>query len=471
MRLPDTGLYDVFLALLNRIGSIVEECELIYEIKPWLRYAIWAALVSTTLFLIWVAGGFPPQAWLLLIQLLLHLSHLWSFYGSLILLPLLALSVLSMIWLVVWSLLVWGSVRLACYQWRLYQCREGQGISRWLPAQKLQLVVANAGDNATMEATLSTTVPRLRLPQKVQLKPDRLEAAHTSKASRALSDIPTRPSESALSSESLAEATTENRSMLAQSLSVGVGWHTGITRKRSPNEDSLLVLQGTCTYQGRLVPFGLFVVADGMGGHAYGQEASRLAIQNMMHTVLQNIVMSNDLDDEYLTNMLIGGVEWANRAIYQRGQEWGQEMGTTLTGALIVGLKVYIVNVGDSRTYLYREGMHLAQITRDHSVVAALVESGTIAADDVYTHPERNKVYRSLGCKESVEVDWFVVDLCAHDKLLLCSDGLWEMVRDPMIERIAASGYDPTRICSMLVQAALRGGGQDNVSAIMVELP
>jgi serine/threonine protein phosphatase PrpC len=253
-------------------------------------------------------------------------------------------------------------------------------------------------------------------------------------------------------------------------MEVGVGWHAGITRKSNPNEDSLVVLQGTCTYHGQLVPFGLFVVADGMGGHDCGQEASRIAMQSMMHTVLQNIVMSNELTEEFLTDMLVGGVEWANQAIYQRAREWGKDMGTTLTAALVVGTKAYVVNVGDSRTYLYREG-ELQQVTRDHSLVASLVALGKIRPDEVYTHPERNKVYRSVGNDENVKVDWFVVDLCPYDQLLLCSDGLWEMVRDPEIERIMKICGDPVRVSDVLVQAALRGGGTDNVSVIVVYVP
>jgi serine/threonine protein phosphatase PrpC len=196
-----------------------------------------------------------------------------------------------------------------------------------------------------------------------------------------------------------------------------------------------------------------------------------LAILNMMHTVLQNILLSRELNDASLTDMLVGGVDWANRAILQRGRELNCTMGTTLTAALIVGMRAYIVNVGDSRTYLYREGSGLRQVSHDHSVVATLVAFGEITPDEVYTHPDRGTIYRCVGSDENVDVDDFVVDLCRGDILLLCSDGLWEMVRDPAIAHILQQYQDPPRASAALIEAALRGGGVDNVSAVVARVP
>ncbi len=282
--------------------------------------------------------------------------------------------------------------------------------------------------------------------------------------SRAIEEIPTTPERP---SRAGAVGTLVRRKT---KLEVGVGWNSGIARKQQPNEDSLVVLQGTCTYNDRLVPFGLFVVADGMGGHDFGQEASRIAIQNMMQVILHDIVASDSLNDTIIIDLLVNAVEQANTAICNRCREWGRDMGTTLTAALIVDIKAYVVNVGDSRTYLYDDDNGLTQITRDHSLVANLVMAGTITPDEVYTHPERNKVYRSLGNKEGVEVDWFTRELRRGDTLLLCSDGLWEMVRDPDIRLLLSSLQEPTQISEMLVHAALRGGGADNVSVIVVRV-
>ncbi|MGH2481567.1 MAG: PP2C family protein-serine/threonine phosphatase, partial [Ktedonobacteraceae bacterium] len=239
-------------------------------------------------------------------------------------------------------------------------------------------------------------------------------------------------------------------------LEVGLGWDVGIKRKQQPNEDSVVALQGTCIYNNALLPFSLLVVADGMGGHAAGQDASYLAVQAMSQWVVPHIAGANAMSDELLAELLADGVRQANLAVYQRSQEVGSDMGTTITAALVLDSKAYVVNVGDSRTYLYRAHVGLRQITHDHSLVARLVAAGRIAPDDVYTHPDRNQVYRGLGDKRNVEVDSFMLTLQTGDRLLLCSDGLWEMVRDPEIARILQHlEWNPMQTSNALIQSAL----------------
>ncbi len=245
----------------------------------------------------------------------------------------------------------------------------------------------------------------------------------------------------------------------------------GIKRKHKPNEDSLFAMQGARTHNSQPQQFGLFVVADGMGGHANGQDASRTAIQKIIDFMLPRISLENGLSDEGYKNLLVEGVQEANLAVHQRNLQDHADMGTTMTAALVVGSTAYVANVGDSRTYLYREPEGLRQITHDHSVVASLVDAGIIKPDDIYTHPKRNQIYRSLGEKPGVEIDSFIQPLQADDKLLLCSDGLWDMVRDPEIQRVVSTSIPtPTELGKNLIQAALNGGGEDNVSVIVVSI-
>jgi serine/threonine protein phosphatase PrpC len=250
-------------------------------------------------------------------------------------------------------------------------------------------------------------------------------------------------------------------------LLIGIGSDPGLVRKRSPNEDSVLAVQETRTTKIGSFPVGLFVVADGMGGHADGQLASQLVIQSIRDTILP--ALRSEADEMACAELLQSGVQQANFTLYQRNLERHAMMGTTMTGAIVFGTTAHIVSVGDSRTYLYRPLQGLKQITRDHSLVAELVAAKLITPDEVYTHPRRNEITRCLGDNEEVEIDSFIVPLEVGDILLLCSDGLWEMVRDPDIEElITSSPRQAEQLSELLIQAALNRGGADNVSVIVV---
>lgn len=255
----------------------------------------------------------------------------------------------------------------------------------------------------------------------------------------------------------------------ALTLRVGTELDPGIKRRQEPNEDTLSVSRGVIPAISSK-PFVLLVVADGMGGQADGQEASRLAVQSLS-TYVSDLLRSQQATSETFLPLLKAGVQYANRVLHQRNQEQSTDMGTTITATLVVDATAYVAHVGDSRCYLYREPEGLSQITQDHSLVAALAAVGVIRPEDIYTHPRRNLIYRCLGEKSTVEVDTYAVPLTAGDILLLCSDGLWEMVRDPQIAAILTLPMpDPSQTAHALTQAALAGGGEDNISAIVVKV-
>ena len=254
---------------------------------------------------------------------------------------------------------------------------------------------------------------------------------------------------------------------------IGYDLDPGIRRKDQPNEDAVYVMQGKIPSDcpsTPSTPFVLLLVADGMGGQGHGQIASRLAVQSLVEYMTGSLY-SYRRSRESLVSLLRASVQYANQIVYERNQQQQTVMGTTMTAVLLIGSTAYVAHVGDSRFYLSRQPARLTQITRDHSVAAAPVAWGDIAPEDIYTHPRRNEIYRSLGDKASVEVDVSTVQLVAGDVLLLCSDGLWEMAPDQEIATILAKPTPtPTYTAQALIQAALAGGGKDNVSAIVARV-
>jgi len=252
----------------------------------------------------------------------------------------------------------------------------------------------------------------------------------------------------------------------------------GDVRRSEPNEDSTLVLLLQRVHESVSTPSGVFIVADGLGGHDNGQVASRMTINIIAELMLKELLTGpltaekngepvKPFDEDALIALFHDTVEEANTALCQKNQLDKTDMGSTITGFMAVGEHAYILNVGDSRTYMLR-GKQLYQLTTDHSLVAQLVAGGLIEPDDVYTHPQRSQIFRSLGDKPNVQIDIFKQELLPGDILLSCSDGLWEMVRNPQIESILDNAPDPETACAQFIQAANANGGEDNVSAIVV---
>lgn len=218
---------------------------------------------------------------------------------------------------------------------------------------------------------------------------------------------------------------------------------------------------------------GLYVVADGVGGHDAGEVASRVAVTALIRSVFDTLTdetseTPTDTREAYFSSLLERSVHAANDAVVEARRLHHANMNTTATAALIADGHAFVANVGDSRTYLFRDG-RLQPVTTDHSLVARLVAIGMIKPDEIYTHPQRNAIYRALGDQHDFVVDTFVVALLPEDRLVLCSDGLWEMVRDTGMVEILNTAVSPEEACNRLVDQANANGGEDNITVIVVQ--
>lgn len=227
------------------------------------------------------------------------------------------------------------------------------------------------------------------------------------------------------------------------------GSRTDVGCTRDHNEDSLVVAPP------------LFVVADGMGGHAAGEVASEITTSLLAEQVPQTA------DAESLGR----AVEAANLAIIKAAEEGRGRagMGTTCTAAILDGERLVIAQVGDSRAYLMHQGK-LQQLTRDHSLVAMMVEAGQLTHEEARVHPRRSVITRALGTDPATKPDLYEIDVQAGDRLLLCSDGLYGMVEDEQIAALMNRTADPQRCASQLVNEAIAAGGADNITVVVVDV-
>lgn len=227
------------------------------------------------------------------------------------------------------------------------------------------------------------------------------------------------------------------------------GSRTDVGCVRDHNEDSLLVAPP------------LFAVADGMGGHAAGEVASEIAIT----------VLGEKAPHTPDAAALGRAVEDANRAVILAANEKRGRagMGTTITAAVLQKDRLVIAQVGDSRAYLLHQG-RLQQLTRDHSLMADMIEAGRLTPEEARTHPNRSVITRALGSDPRMVPDLYEITVETGDRLLLCSDGLSSMVEDSAIESTLARTRDPQRCASMLVNEAIAAGGYDNVTVVVVDV-
>ena len=452
--------------------AIIGQFKAAYSAYRWLRRTVCIGLGVAGMMLLTMAGGFPPWAWRFLFQVVVRLPPLWEQRGIGMILPFFGLLLLALTLLLLWGIIILAATLMA-RDW-LRRRREMRQFAHDLAgaeAARSTMQAKNSSPISPMQRSTPSIPPSVTTSVGAREAGRRRGGPLWSPAVPRPSFQPDRIAPGAGDhSRPIAVAYVDDDQPVSSiSLDVGTAHDAGIKRKGQPNEDSLLALPSMRASRKNCQPLALFVVADGMGGHGNGQEASRLAIA-ALHDALQLAVLDGAADDIY-EELLAEGVHNANLAVYQRNRQKQADMGTTLTAVLIVGNTAYIANVGDSRTYLYREGEGLSQITRDHSAVARMVEVGAITPREVYTHPKRNEIYRSLGHSASVKVDTYHLPLKVGDLLLLCSDGLWEMVYNDDIEQIIASWLpSPAQVCDALLQAALRGGGKDNIGIIAVRV-
>ena len=234
---------------------------------------------------------------------------------------------------------------------------------------------------------------------------------------------------------------------------------TDVGMIRSGNEDNFSVDASPTR--------GIFIVADGMGGHAAGEVASEMAVR----IVQRELAPVRDLDGEDVVQMVATALKRANRAIHDRTltETDKQGMGTTVSALLLAGSRYLIGQVGDSRVYLLRDG-NLTQLTKDHSYVQEQVDAGFLTPEQARYHPYSNVITRCVGAGQDVEPDIYRGEVRVGDLFLVASDGLTGMVDDRRLTQLLGSRADPERKVQSLIAEANGRGGLDNITAILVQV-
>lgn len=234
-------------------------------------------------------------------------------------------------------------------------------------------------------------------------------------------------------------------------LSSAAGTHVGLIRPG--NEDSYL-----CDHP-------LYVVADGLGGHAAGEVASALVVER-----LSEVSVADDTSADAAQQALADAVRDANRRIHQSAIDDPEHagMGTTVTAAVAVGESLCLAHVGDSRAYLLRDG-ELSRITEDHTPVQRAVRAGVLTAEEALHHPSRHVLAQAVGLDIDVEIDTPTVELQAGDRIVLCTDGMTDPIPDAHIPELITELDTPRAVVDKLIETALQRGGPDNVTIVALD--
>jgi serine/threonine protein phosphatase PrpC len=273
-----------------------------------------------------------------------------------------------------------------------------------------------------------------------------------------------------LSDEQLQYVTREEPIVTPSQLIVGVGQSVG--RQRDHNEDALFYFNSNFANSSKDASFGIFIVADGMGGHEYGEVASSVASKTLGDYVVQKLYSplfnpnSATPPNEGIQEIIENGIKHAQDAVMHKAPGGG----TTITAGLILGDQITIGHVGDSRMYfIYPDGRIEAK-TNDHSLVQRLVDLGQISEGEAKNHPNKNVLYRALGQSEPFRPDLMNLTIPKPGYILICSDGLWGSVNDDELFRLATGSENPSLACTKLVDAANKAGGPDNISVILIKI-
>ena len=233
---------------------------------------------------------------------------------------------------------------------------------------------------------------------------------------------------------------------------------TDIGERRRVNQDYVFCSEKSI---GKLP--NLFVVADGMGGHNAGDYASRYCVEFFKQKIEEHEITSP-------IALIEAAIKETNEALLSKAQEQSEleGMGTTLVVATIFDNEMYVANVGDSRLYVI--GKEMKQVTEDHSLVEVMVKTGELDRQEARVHPNKNIITRAIGANITVEPDFFEVNLEEGDTVLMCSDGLTNMLEDETIERIIKENDDPATAAETLVRCANENGGKDNIAIIIIKV-
>ena len=251
-----------------------------------------------------------------------------------------------------------------------------------------------------------------------------------------------------------------------------VGLSTSLGKQRNQNQDAILAVSTTIK-SGNLNQFiGIYAVADGMGGHKDGDLASQVAIQSFAKVILPGFTTSgeaakSDENTDWIEELVRSGTISAHKHVSEEVPGGG----TTLTAAVIIGKNAVISHTGDSRAYFINGDGKLQLLTRDHSVVNRMMELGKITQKQAADHQRRNVLYRALGQAEFNQPDISVYAISNAKFLLLCSDGLWGVLKEEQISEIIAGSLTPQHACNELVEETNKSGGPDNISTILLRFP